>query len=451
MSADTEIKPPWASWLERPFEDSAMLDLGWLESERHGARERIGRQGLPSMRQEAWRYTSLKSLVEQEFRPQTHPITGLTTADLTPVLVPGLDTHRVVLVNGWFMPELSNLGDLPPGVRADSLRAILHEDPNVLACHLNKLAAEGVHLFSDLNTAGMEDGFVLLVDPATKVERPLEILHLAVADDVSRVAQPRHLVVLGKGAGATLIERYASLDASLYCTNSVSELLLEEDAILDHYRIQTESRNAFHLTGVYLRQGRGSRYHGSNLGLGAAWSRTDLVVRFAGPHAQCELEGLYLAGDKQLMDHHLDLDHGIGRCTSRETFKGILHGKGRAVFDGRIRVARDAQQTDAQLTNRNLLLSRAAEVDTKPQLEILADDVKCSHGATVGQIDPQALFYLRSRGIPEHQARRMLCLGFAGEIIDGLGPEPLREFATRQVASLLEPIPLDGAPLAQAR
>jgi Fe-S cluster assembly protein SufD len=197
------------------------------------------------------------------------------------------------------------------------------------------------------------------------------------------------------------------------------------------------------LSGLYLRLGTASRYQGINVGLGATWARTDLSVRFAGEHAECDLQGLYLAGDGQLMDFHLDVEHQLPQCTSRENFKGILYGKGRAVFDGLVRVARDAQQTDAAMTNRNLLLCEGAEVDTKPQLQINADDVKCSHGTTVGQIDPEQLFYLRSRGISRARARRLLCLGFAGEILDALVPEALREQVTEQVGRLLEQAPLD--------
>jgi Fe-S cluster assembly protein SufD len=261
--------------------------------------------------------------------------------------------------------------------------------------------------------------------------------------DEPRLAQPRHLVDLGEGASATLIERYVSLGESLYCTNSVLELSLGDRASLSHYRVQEESPSAFHLAGVYLSQAAASRYHGVNVGLGAAWSRTDLVAGFVGEGAECILDGLYLAGDGQTMDFHLDVRHEIPGCTSREGFKGILYGKGRAVFDGRITVARDAQKTDAQLSNRNLLLSRGAEVDTKPQLEILADDVKCSHGTTVGQLDPGSLFYLRSRGIPLPQARRMLCVGFAEEVLDALAPELLRDFVSARVGVRLEQASLD--------
>jgi Fe-S cluster assembly protein SufD len=338
--------------------------------------------------------------------------------------------------------HLSDLAGLPGGVRAGSLRGILEADPDALEGLLNRIAGEGSHVFSALNTASLDDGFVLLVSPGQVLERPVELIHLSVGMEEPRVAQPRHLISLESGARATLVERYVSLGDSLYCTNSVAEIDLGPGAALEHSRIQTESQNAFHITGLYLRQSAQSAYSGINLGLGAAWSRTDLVVDFADRHAQCDLKGLYLAGDKQVMDYHLDVRHAVPECTSRESFKGILYGKGRAVFDGRIRVEVDAQKTDAQLSNKNLLLSRNAEVDTKPQLEIFADDVKCSHGTTVGQIEPEMLFYLRSRGISAALARRMLCLGFAGEILDALGEEPLREYVTEQVGQCLEKAPL---------
>jgi Fe-S cluster assembly protein SufD len=249
-------------------------------------------------------------------------------------------------------------------------------------------------------------------------------------------------VRLADGAQATLIERYAGLGDAAYCNNALIELDLGRDAVLKHRRVQMESPSAFHISGVYLRQGASSRYDAVNIGLGGRWARTDIVTRFSGEHAECDLQGLYLAGDQQLIDYHLDVRHSLPRCTSRETFKGIVHGKGRAVFDGLVYVAKDAQQTDAAMSNRNLLLSQNAEIDTKPQLEIYADDVKCSHGTTVGQIEPEMLFYLRSRGIAEGLARRMLCLGFAGEIIGALGIEPLAEHVAEAVGERLERAPL---------
>lgn len=433
-------------WLDIRPETAPADEPPWLETQRSNAVARVRRMGTPTSREEGWRYTSLKALAGQHFSRPLDPATGVGRLDLEPVLIPGLDAHRVVLVNGIFAPGLSDLACLPNGARAGGLREMLDLAPEALAGRLNTLAGAGGELFSALNTAAMEDGFVLLLDRAVEVARPIEIIHLSLDGDEPRLAQPRHLVVLEDGARATLVERYLSLGEPLYCTNSVLELVLERDAALRHYRVQTESLNAFHLTGLYLSQAQGSRYLGHNLGLGAAWSRTDLVVRFSGPHAECDLKGLYLAGDRQLVDFHLDVDHQVPDCASREAFKGIVYGKGRAVFDGRIHVAPDARKTDARLSNKNLLLSRAAEVDTKPQLEIFADDVKCSHGATVGQIDPQALFYLRSRGIPESMARRMLCLGFAREMIDDLDPQPLREYVAKEVSRRLDEVSLSHEP-----
>jgi len=241
-------------------------------------------------------------------------------------------------------------------------------------------------------------------------------------------------VSLSAGASATIVERYASIGSSEYFTNALSEISLGGDARLEHLRVQEESGAAYHLGGVRVVQEKDSRYAGVAVALGGAWSRCEHHVDFAGPGASFELDGLYLAGDGQYVDHHLDIRHGVPGCRSRETFKGLLHGAGRGVFDGRIVVEKQAQKTDAALNNANLLLSRNAEVDTKPQLEIYADDVKCSHGAAVGQIQPGELFYLRSRGIPEVQARQMLCLGFAQEVLDACGLPALRSRLEAAVA-----------------
>lgn len=420
----------------------AHVGLDWLETKRAAARAQVRDLGVPTSKQEAWRYTSLKRLLEQGFVPADEPITALQPEDIEDCLVPGLESHRVVLVNGRYLPGLSQLGELPPGVRIGGLQQILASDPDVLRDRVNGVAGDDQTLFAALNTAGLDDGVVILLERGVALSKPVELIHLSVGMDEPRVAQPRHILALEDGAQASLIERYLSLGHSLYCTNSVLEIALGRDAVLKHPRIQNESPGAFHITGLFLSLGRGSRYAGVNIGLGGSWARTELRVAFAGEHAECDLQGLYLAGDQQLVDYHLDVDHRLPHCTSRENFKGILYGKGRAVFDGRVYVAPDAQKTDAAMSNRNLLLSEGAEVDAKPQLEINADDVKCSHGTTVGQLEPEMLFYLRSRGIKASLARRMLCLGFAGEILDCLESEPLRERVADQVGHLLENAPL---------
>jgi Fe-S cluster assembly protein SufD len=439
----SSVPSSFETWLTAPAGSETGAGLDWLQAQRRAALDQVREQGVPSAKQEAWRYTSVKRLLEQGFAQVEDAVTALQLDDIEDLLIPNLDSHRVVMVNGRYTPSLSALGDLPRGVRITGLRTLLASDPDALRDRINGVAGESQPLFAALNTAGLDDGLVVLLDRGSILERPIELIHLSVGMDEPRVAQPRHLVALEAGAQATLIERYVSLGASLYCTNSMLELSLGRDASLKHDRIQLESPNAFHITGLYLSQDANSRYQGINIGLGGAWARTDLFARFQGEHAECDLQGLYLAGDQQLMDFHIDVDHAVPFCTSRETFKGILYGKGRAVFDGRVVVAKDAQKTDAAMSNKNLMLSENAEVDTKPQLEINADDVKCSHGTTVGQIEPEMLFYLRSRGISAPLARRMLCLGFAGEIIDALHAEALRDLVSEQVGQRLESAPID--------
>jgi len=429
----------FAPWLAPP---PAAAAPDWLEARRAQARARVQDLGLPTSKEETWRYTSLTRLLAQGFVPAAEPGTAVSPRDLESLLIPGLESHRVVLVNGRFVPGLSLLQDLPPGVRVAGLAAVLKSDPDALKERLDALTGEAPPFFTALNTAGLDDGLVVLLERGARLDRPLELIHLSVGTDEPRVAQPRFVIALADGAQASLIERYLSLGDALHCTNAVAEITLGRDAVLNHQRIQTESANAFHLSGRYLGLGTASRYQGIDVGLGASWARSDLRARFAGEHAECDLQGLYLAGERQLMDFHLDVDHRLPHCTSRENYKGILYGKGRAVFDGRVLVARDAQKTDAAMTNRNLLLCEGAEVDTKPQLVINADDVKCSHGTTVGQIDPEQLFYLRSRGIHPALARRLLCLGFAGEILDALSPSALREQVAEEVGRRLEQAPL---------
>lgn len=413
----------------------------WLNIQRDAAKARVDVLNVPTSKQEGWRYTSLKRLLEQGFTQNAEAATAPPTA-LEQILIPALDSHRILLINGRYVPTASVSEALPAGVQIGGLRDLLERHPDVLREPLNRIASADQSLFVALNTANLDDGFVLLLDRATQLERPIELIHLSIGQDAPRVAQPRHVIVLEDGAQATLIERYVSLDDATYCTNAVVEVSLGRDAVLKHERIQMESINAFHLSTLYLAQDANSRYQSVNIGLGATWSRTDLITRFSGEHAECDLQGLYLAGDGQLMDYHLDVEHSLPRCTSRENFKGILYGKGRAVFDGRVLVVRDAQKTDAAMSNHNLMLSASAEIDTKPQLEIHADDVKCSHGTTVGQIEPERLFYLRSRGISAPLARRMLCLGFAGEIIETLSSEALRDYISEQVGQRLESAPL---------
>ena len=436
------------SWFQQLIEqgdpDLPGRNIPWLDQARERARQAVA--GLPALdrRQEAWRYTRLDGLLEHRFQPLVDSAASLQSIDLQPWLLPDLDSHRLVFVNGRCAPRLSHMQSLPSGVYAGSLRAALTTDPELLASWFGHTANPAEHLFSALNSALMNDGLFIHVPPDIELQQPVEVIWLHTDHDHPASMQSRNLVVLEAGARATLIERFISTGPSLYFDNGVSELMVGEKASLTHYRIQDESRNAFHMHSLHLSQRGDSHYQGSTLAFGGAWARTDYKVRFHQPGADCHLSGLYSAGDRQLTDFHIDVEHGVPGCSSQTHFKGILHGEGRAVFDGRILVDRQAQQSDAHLTNHNLMLTRNAEVDTKPQLEIYTDDVKCSHGTTVGQLDPQQLFYLRSRGIDAEAAKRMLCSGFASDIIDAIGLEPLRRHGTERLLQTLDTALIEG-------
>ncbi|MEN8168140.1 MAG: Fe-S cluster assembly protein SufD [Pseudomonadota bacterium] len=396
----------------------------WLAEQRRAAIDRLFDLGLPHGRQEAWRYSEVQRLLDQGF--VTADVAGeVPAAEIGKHFLAEPVAARLVFVDGLFQPALTDVA--LDGVQLGSLRvAMTKADKSVLQA-LGSLSGAGEHGFAALNLATMQDGAVIKITAGKRLEQPIELLHLTTRAAEGRTLRPRHLIILEADSSATLVERYLGLDEISNFNNVVCEILLEERASLHHQRVQQESPRAYHLSELYIRLQADAHYQGVSAALGGAWSRTTINSRFTAPGANCELDGLYLAGEGQLVDFHLDVDHAVPGCESREHFKGLLNGRGRAVFDGRILVREQAQKSNAHLANANLMLSREAEIDTKPQLEILADDVQCSHGTSVGQLDPQALFYLRSRGLNEDQARRLLCLGFAQEILDRFETESLRE------------------------
>lgn len=414
--------------------DAAQPD--WMAAARAAAVQALATLPLLDRKQEAWRYTRIDALLEQHFLP-ADAAPAVPAEALNGCLLPAFDAWRLVFANGRFMPWMSDLHDLPAGVQLRSLREALTTDAGPLARWFGQMSRHEGHVFTALNTALANDGVYLNIENGVELERPIEVIYFNQCADTPLLLQPRSLVVLGSAARATLVERFISPDQSLYFHNNLSEIVLGAGAALGHYRLQDESRSAFHLGSLYLSQQQQSRYQGTTLAFGGRWARTEYNTTFSEAGAECVLNGLYTVGDRQLNDFHLDVRHTVPGCTSREQFKGVLYGKGRAVFDGRILVEKQAQHSDAVLTNDNLVLSRDAEVDTKPQLEIHADDVKCSHGTTVGQIDPQQLYYLRSRGIDADTARRMLCLGFAGEVLDTIDVQVLRELAAGRLVEIL--------------
>ncbi|MFP3873404.1 MAG: Fe-S cluster assembly protein SufD [Thiohalophilus sp.] len=441
MSAGNEQSRQWFEKLAQSGQvDLPSEKLSWLDDARQQARQAINTLPVPYRKQEEWRYTSIDGLLKQEFQPANDPFTALQSLDIEDWLLPEMDCYRLVFANGRCVPHLSRTSELPEGVRVGSLRAALTTDPDLLATWFGQTANHSQHLFTALNTVLINDGVFIHVESNVKLDKPIEVLHLSLALEDAVVAHPRNLVVMDAGSEATLIERFVSTGQSVYFNNNLSEIILNESASLTHHRVQDESSQAYHLSNLFLSQQKQSRYRGTALALGGAWARTEYKVKFLDEEAECRLNGLYTVGEKQLTDFHLDIDHARPHCASEENFRGLLYGKGRAVFDGRILVDKDAQKSDAHLHNANLMLTRTAEVDTKPQLEIYADDVKCSHGTTVGQLDPEQIYYMRSRGIETATAQKMLCLGFADEIIDTIEIEPLRQHVHERLHGVLEQV-----------
>lgn len=411
---------------QRPLLSDPRID--WLEAARDGGVRAFERLGFPERSLEQWRYSSPDRLLQTGFvAPSDKKELSAAENSRVESLRLSQDAYRLVFVDGRFVESLSNRNKLPQGVHLGGLRNATTANTAFVARWLGQVAKVDTHAYSALNTALIDDGLCLHIEAGIELDRPVEFLHLTRTRERAAVVQLRNLVLLDEGASATLTQRFAGPDASTYFQNVLTEVVLATDARLDHYVLQEESREAFHLNTLFVRQDAGSRYLGSTIALGASWSRTESHVRYTGEGADTELSGFYLVGDGQQTGFHIDLEHGVPRCASSERFKGIVYGRGRAVVDGRIRVAPNAQGSDAHFANANLLLSRNGEVDAKPQLEIFADDVKCSHGATIGQLDPDQIFYLRSRGLDVEEAGRLLCLAFADDIVGACPIEGLQE------------------------
>lgn len=400
----------------------------WLRRIRREAIARFAEQGFPTVRLEDWKYTNVAPIAATVFRPADGAPNGLPAEAIEHVVAGDGARHRLVFVNGCYSAKLSSVAPLPGGARVTSLAEALITDAAVLEQHLGRYApSEGIDYgFTALSTALAQDGALVYLPPAVRVAEPIHLLFVATAPAAPVLAQPRVLVVIERGSEATLVESYVSVGEDSYFTNAVTEIVLGEGAILEHYKIEQESELAFHVGTTQVAQGRDSSFTSGSVSLGGKLARNNLGLRFTAPGASCTLNGLYVLHGRQHVDNHTLIDHAVPRCTSRQLYKGVLDGSARAVFNGRVIVREDAQHTDAHQTNKNLLLSEGAEVDTKPQLEIFADDVKCAHGAAVGQLGEDAVFYLRSRGLGEEAARTLLTYGFMSDVISRITIEPIR-------------------------
>jgi Fe-S cluster assembly protein SufD len=402
---------------------------GWLVPLRHSAMAAFERHGFPTTKNEEWHYTSPAPIAESSFAPMPAATAAVTLARLAPYLVGRADWPRLVFVNGRYAPTLSRVDTLDDGVRVMSLASALREEPTVLERHLGKLAVfdDPALVFSALNTALFTDGALVHVERGAAPALPIHLLFVSDRAASGGVSHPRMLVALERESRATVIEQYVTLGEGPYLTNVVTEASIGDGATLHHLRLQREGADAYHVGTVAARQGRDSHLQSFSFATGAALSRTNIHTALAGEGCGATLNGLYMLDGAQHCDHQTRIEHIAPNCYSREVYKGILDGTSHGVFNGKVYVHPEAQKTDGKQTNNTLLLSERARVDTKPQLEIFADDVKCTHGATVGRIDETALFYMKSRGIRTAEARRLLTYAFAAEVLEMLPIEELKD------------------------
>jgi Fe-S cluster assembly protein SufD len=407
----------------------------WLKELRDGAIARFDTLGFPTTKQEAWRFTSVAPIADTPFE-LAHPASRIPQlAEIQPLLLG--EGPRLVFVNGFLVRSLST--PLADGVRLDGLAQALVDAPDLVRQHLGRYAAFTDRPFAALNTAFARDGAFVHVPAKVTALEPIQLLFLAtpLTGGARLVAHPRNLIVIEREARATVVETYAALGDGVYWTNAVTEVVVGDGARVDCYRVQRESDRAYHVAVTDVHQGRDSTVNLHAVSFGAALARHDLRGTLAGSGGYLILNGLYVLAGDQHADHHTAIDHAAPHCESHEYFNGVLDGRSRGVFNGRIIVRPGAQKTDSKQTNNNLLLSGDAHADSQPQLEIYADDVKCTHGSTVGPLDPKALFYLRSRGIGETEARRLMTYGFAAEILNRMDVAPLRAQLDRIVRARL--------------
>lgn len=400
----------------------------WLPELKRAAFDRFNTLGFPTTRNEDWHYTSVTPIAEKTFRPMGGGKTasGLTSTDIAALAIGETSWHRLVFVNGRFEPGLSAYTGLPAEVWVLTLAEALKSAPELVAERLGKLAAWNDAPFTAMNTAFVQDGVVIVVPKGSVIEEPIHIVHVADAHAEGGAIFPRLLVVAEEFAQVAIVESHVATTGASYFTNAVAEIEVGANALVHHYKVQRESTSAFHVGTIQVSQARDSSFHSFSFATGAALSRTNVYTRLNGDNAETRLNGLYMVDGTQHADHQTFVEHLAPNCASRELYKGILDGSSHGVFNGKVYVDPIAQKTDGKQTNHALLLSETAKVDSKPQLEIFADDVKCTHGATVGKLDQMSLFYLKSRGVGAENARSLLTYAFAAEVLELIEIDALR-------------------------
>ncbi|WP_205684065.1 Fe-S cluster assembly protein SufD [Cryobacterium aureum] len=409
-------------------------DPAWLAEARVAALQWVGEHGFPTHKDEDWKYTGLAPILAVPFDASTVASGSRVTAEMIDEAAVDLGGPRLVFVNGHFSSEFSRVTGVPAGAVVTTLAAVLAAGPDRLEPFFAH--APGVrHAFAAFNDALAEDGAFIHLPSGTIVDEPIQLVYFSDTGGVPLISSPRSVIIADSHSRATIVETYAGVDSDVYCTNAVTELLLAEDAHIEHYKVQNEPTSAFHVALLSVRQGRGSRFSSRSIMLGARIARHEVRVQLDGVGAEVSLDGVYLPQGDQLHDNTIFVDHAATDCTSHQLYKGVLDGRAHGVFNGHIMVRHGADGTDANQKNKNLLLSDRAEVDTRPRLEIYTDDVKCTHGAAVGQMDEEALLYLQTRAIPLEAARGLLIYAFVHEMVDRIELDPLRAQLERVVAT----------------
>lgn len=412
----------------------------WLTALRREAFARFANRGFPGEREEDWKYTSTRPLEKRGFAPSLTAPGVMDASVIEPVFLREMPAHTLVFINGRHTPALGTAGPDIAGLRITSLDTALQQATDKLQAYFAPASAWSDDPFTALNTAFLQDGVIIEIDDCVRLAQPLQLIFLSTKQAQPGACHPRILVYLGRHAHATLLETYHGLEEAANLTNGYAQIHLGENAQLEHLRMQRESAEDFHVSRVRVAQQQGSRYVSHTLNLGGLWVRTDLSTRLEASEAEAVFNGLYWTDHGRHVDNHTRIDHLAPGTRSDELYRGIIGGHSRAVFNGKVVVAKHAVKTDAAQINNNLLLSRQAEIDTKPELEIYADDVKCSHGASIGQLDEQALFYLRSRGLDPETARGLLIGAFAHAVLDRITAPELQAFARRQLAAVMQPL-----------
>ena len=443
--AQTTEKPP-ASGADLYLKEFSRFEReagqpAWVLPLRKTGIARFAELGFPTPRDEDWRFTNVAPIARLPFKPALEATDGVSAGVLKQLTFARLPGPRLVFVNGHYAAELSSANNLPAGVKAGSLAAALASDAAFLEKHLGRYAQNADNGFTALNQAFFLDGGFVHVPAGRLVEEPIQFVYVATDQRRGVTFHPRNLVIAEANSRVTILESYVALGGASYFTNAVTELFAGDGAHLEFVKFQDEAADAFHIAAFHGEFGCASHVSVHSFALGAKLSRNNIRTKLAGEGLECILNGLYLTRNEQLADHHMVVEHAQPHCASHEYFNGILDDKSKGVFHGRILVQPVAQKTDAKQTNKNLLLSDDATADTKPQLEIYADDVRCTHGATIGQLNDESIFYLRSRGIGPETARRMLIHAFAGEIIERIQHEPAREELDKLVWERLEANP----------